>query len=141
MNLQLLITCVFLFLGSMVFARLVRDTTKEKLDRVFTKAEVNPSFKGGDEALNNYLNETVKPYDPDEGEEGTMHFVVSEKGNIYEVKIVGGYLSFERPLEKALLKSSGMWNSALENNIPVHAYCRVKVCYRDGRIWGEVVRD
>ena len=138
MNLQLLITCVFLFLGSMVFARLVRDTTKEKLDRVFTKAEVNPSFKGGDEALNHYLEETVKAYDPDAGEEGTLHFVVSEKGNIYEVKIVAGYLSFQRSAERALLKSSGMWNSGMQNNLPVHAYCRLKVFFKDGKICGEL---
>ena len=138
MNLQLLITCLFLFIGTMVLARLVRDTTREKLNVVYTNAAVPPSFKGGDEALNHYLDETVKPFDPDEGEEGIMHFVVSEKGNIYEIKLVAGYLSFERPLAKALSKSSGRWNSALVNNLSVHAYCRLRVSYRDGKIWGEV---
>lgn len=138
MNLQLLITCLFLFVGSMVFARLVTDTAKEKLDRVFRTVEVIPSFKGGPEALHTYLNETVETDSPQEGEEGTVTFIVSEKENIYEVQFIDSDLSFQRSLAKALSKSSGMWNSALVNDIPVHAYFTLKVSYRDGKIWGEV---
>jgi hypothetical protein len=42
------------------FRASVTDTTKESLDIIFTKEEVNPSFKGGNEALNKYLKENVR---------------------------------------------------------------------------------
>jgi hypothetical protein len=37
-----------------------------------------------------------------------IYFIVSAKGNIYDVKFLVGNISFERSLKKALLKSSGM---------------------------------
>jgi hypothetical protein len=61
-------------------------------------------------------------------------FVVSAKGNIYDIKRAGGDLSFEKALEKTLLKSSGQWNSALQNNYHVNAYCRLTVTFHNNKI-------
>lgn len=132
--LHLLIICLLLLGGTALFARSVMDTTKEKIDRIFTQSEVKPSFKGGDEALGNYLTSKVAASGENEGEEAKLCFIVSAKGNIYNVNIVQGDLSFERSLKKALLKSSGMWNSGLQNNLPINAYCTLKVAFANNRI-------
>lgn len=139
MRIRLLFTSLLLICGTGLFAQSDTDTTKENIDKVFVREEVNPSFKGGEEALNKYLNETVQTGQPDDGEEGTVYFIVSAKGNIYEVKMLPGNLSFEKSLTKALLKSSGLWNSGLQNNHHIHAYCRLKVTFQNDSIKAEIL--
>ena len=52
----LLFTCILLVSGtSCLLAQATTDSTKEDLDKVFVREEVKPSFKGGDDSLNNYL--------------------------------------------------------------------------------------
>lgn len=131
---RILFTSILLFNSRAVFAQSATDTTKEDLQIIFTKEEYAPSFKGGDEALNKYLIENVDTHDADNGEDGTVIFVVSRKGNIYEVKSLLGKLSFEKSLESALLKSSGLWKSALQNNHHINAYCKLKVTFRHKKI-------
>lgn len=138
MRLRLLLTPIFLFFATMLFAQSATDTTRENLDPIFTRVEIKPSFKGGDEALNKYLNEAVNTNDANNGETGMLFFIVSAKGNVYEAKAVTGNLSFQESLKNALSNSSGMWNSALQNNYHVHAYCRLKVTFRKGKIWTEI---
>jgi TonB family protein len=61
---------------------------------VYNKAEVDPSFKGGEEALVKYLNEHIKY--PEEakkrGVEGTVYvdFVVAEDGSVRETVVNDG---------------------------------------------------
>jgi len=53
---------------------------------VYRKSEVNPSYPGGDEAMNKYFNENIKyPQDAlDKGVEGTVfvEFVVDSQGKV-----------------------------------------------------------
>jgi len=56
---------------------------------VYNKAEVDPSFTGGDKAMMNYLRDNVKYPEKarDNGVEGTVfvNFIVDEKGMVREV--------------------------------------------------------
>jgi TonB family protein len=62
---------------------------------IYYKAEVDPSFAGGESAMNKYLSENIKyPADAqDNGDEGTVFidFVVDEMGNVSDVKETDGY--------------------------------------------------
>jgi hypothetical protein len=135
---RLLFTSILIISSRAVFAQAATDTTKEDLQIIFTKEEYAASFKGGDEALNKYLTENVDTHDANNGEEGTVIFVVSRKGNIYEVKSLFGNLSFEKSLESALLKSSGLWESAMQNNHHINAYCKLKITFRHKKIETEI---
>ena len=63
--------------------------TDAKGNVVYNKAEVDPTFNGGDEAMMKYLNDNVSyPTDAkDKGVEGTVYvdFVVSADGTVREV--------------------------------------------------------
>ena len=103
----LLFTCILLVSGtSWLLAQATTDSTKEDLDKVFVREEVKPSFKGGDDSLNNYLTQTVNLTEAENKEDGMVRFIVSAKGNIYEVKMAGGDLSFDR-LGGGLLLGAG----------------------------------
>lgn len=135
----LLFTCILLVSGtSWLLAQATTDSTKEDLDKVFVREEVKPSFKGGDDSLNNYLTQTVNLTEAENKEDGMVRFIVSAKGNIYEVKSAGGDLSFEESLENALLKSSGWWNSGMQNEHHVTAYCLLKISLRKNKIKAEI---
>lgn len=131
---RLLLTSILIISSTGLFAQAATDTSKEDIHLVFTKEEYPPSFKGGGEALNKYLTENVDTRHADDEEEGTVIFVVSGRGNIYEVKSLLGNLSFEKSLESALLKSSGMWESAMQNNRHINAYYRLKVTFQNKTI-------
>lgn len=135
----LLFTCIILVSGtSCLLAQATTDSTKEDMSRVFVREEVKPSFKAGGDSLNSYLDQTVNITDAANKEEGIVRFIVSAKGNIYEVKRAGGDLSFEGSLENALLKSSGQWNSGMQNEHHITAYCTLKISFRKNRITAEI---
>ena len=138
MRIHLLLIFLLLICGISLSAQSIVDSTNEKMERVFQTEEVKPSFKGGDEALNQYLNKNVNPGQPDDGDEATVIFIVSAQGNIFEVKELSGNLGFEKSLTKALLKSSGLWNSGLQNNHHIAAYCKLKITFRNEKIWAEI---
>ncbi len=116
------------------FSQSQTDTTKEDLDRLFTKVEVKPSFKAGAEALDNYLTQNISTSDAGNNENGTVVFIVSARGYIYQVTNTGGNLSFADALKTALLKSSGRWNSAMQNNYHVNAFCRLTITFHKNKI-------
>ncbi len=135
----LLFTALLLVSGtSFLFAQEATDSTKEDISKVFVREEVKPSFKGGDDSLDNYLNQTVNIANAENTEEGMVRFIVSAKGNIYEVKRFGGDLSFEEALENALLKSAGLWNSGLQNKHHITAYCTLKITLDKNRIKADI---
>ena len=137
-KIKLLFISVILISSSSIFGQTATDTTKEDLQIIFTKEEFTPSFIGGNDSLNKYLTENVDTRHADDAEEGTVIFVVSRKGNIYNVKSLPGNLSFEKSLESALLKSSGLWNSAMQNNHHINAYCKLKVTFQNKKIETEI---
>ncbi|MEO8861485.1 MAG: hypothetical protein ABI358_08685 [Ginsengibacter sp.] len=127
-------TIVFITITNGAFSQSQTDTTKEDLDRVFTKAEVKPSFKAGAEALDNYLTQNINTSDAGKNESGTVVFIVSAKGDIYQFTNTGGNLSFADALKTALRKSSGQWNSAMQNNYHVNAYCHLTITFHKNKI-------
>lgn len=123
---------------SCLLAQATTDSTKEDISKVFVREEVKPSFKDGDDSLNNYLTQTVNFTDAESTEDGLVRFIVSAKGNIYDVKSAGGDLSFEKSLENALLKSSGKWNSGMQNEHHITAYCTLKISFHKNKIKAEI---
>ena len=136
---RLLFTSILIICGTSLFAQAPLTTSKEDPDIIFTKVEVAPSFKDGIEALNKYLAKKLNTEGADDGEEGTVYFVVSKTGTIDQVKILSGNLSFENSLKRAILKSSGMWNSGLQNNHHVSAFCKLKVTFKNNSINAEIL--
>jgi serine protease inhibitor len=129
----LLFIPIFLFNSSKLLAQQAADTTKEKLDKIFTLSEVKPSFKGGNKALNKYLIENIDTRDAQQGEEAYIYFIVSAKGNIYRVQVAYSNISvvsLEKSLVAAIEKSSGMWNTGMQNEHHITAYCKLKIIFR-----------
>ncbi|MEO8413301.1 MAG: hypothetical protein ABI472_06560 [Ginsengibacter sp.] len=136
---HLLFTALLLVsVTSCLLAQAATDSAKEDISRVFVREEVKPSFKGGNDSLDNYLTQTVNLADAENTENGMVKFIVSAKGNIYEVQRVFGDLSFEKSLENALLKSSGQWNSGLQNEHHITAYCILKISFHKKRIKAKI---
>jgi len=76
------------------YEKLCKDTpsyTDAKGNLVYNKAESNPSFVGGNEAMMTYLKENVKfPQDAiDKQDEGLVYvdFVISKNGTVREVEV------------------------------------------------------
>lgn len=136
---RLIFTSILLICGTGLFAQVPPTASKEHADIIFTKVEVNPSFKDGIEALNKYLTKNVNTVGANDGEEGTVYFVVSKTGTIDKFKMLSGNLSFENALERAILKSSGMWNSGLQNSHHVNVYCKLKVTFQNNSIKVEIL--
>lgn len=116
------------------FCQSATDTTREDLGRIFIRQEVNPSFAKGEDSLSIYLQQNINTSHAAKKEEGWVKFIVSSRGNIYEVTRLQGKLSFEDELKSALLKSSGQWNSGLQNNYHINAYCSLKITLRNNKI-------
>ncbi|MEP7232235.1 MAG: hypothetical protein ABI691_18375 [Ginsengibacter sp.] len=136
---RLLFTAIlFVSATSCLLAQAITDSVKEDIDKVFTREEVKPPFKGGDKALNNYLTQMVNTIGVEQEEDCIVRFIVSAKGNIYKIEKVSGDLSFEESLENALLKSSGRWNSGVQNKHHVTAYCTLKISLHKNRIKAEI---
>ncbi len=130
-------------MSSGVFGQAAADTAGEKLDKIFTIAEVSPSFKGGEKALNKYLTENIDMQHAQRGDEAYIYFIVSAKGNVYQVQIAQSNISvvsLEKSLVAAIEKSSGMWNTAMQNEHHVTAYCKLKITFRHKKIETEIKR-
>lgn len=124
--------------SSCLLAQAATDSTKEDISKVFMREEVAPSFKGGEDSLDNYLTQTVNIADAGNTEGFMVRFIVSAKGNIYEVKSVGGDPDLEESLKNALLKSSGLWNSGMQNEHHITAYCTLKISVHNNRLMAEI---
>lgn len=139
LNTRLLFTSILLICGTGLFAQAPRTSIKDDPNIIFIRVEVNPSFKDGIEALNKYLTKKINTAGADDGEEGTVYFIVSKTGTIDNIQRISGNLSFENALKRAILKSSGMWNSALQNNNPVTALCKLKITFQNNSIQAEIL--
>ena len=129
---RLLFTSILLICGSGLFAQSSNDSTKEDLSRIFVTEQVKPSFIGGIDSLNNFLNLEVNTYGATDGERSIVKFIVSSKGNIYQVS--GVNLSFGKSLVRALLKSSGQWKGGFQNGRYVNAICTISITFYNNRI-------
>ena len=110
------------------------DTTHEDISKVFTRVEVSPSFKAGKDSLNNYLTQYVIPSHTYKHGKFILRFIVSSKGNVYEVTREFGNQNFAAIFENAIRKSSGQWNSGMQNGHPVNAYCELTITLKGKKI-------
>ncbi len=94
---------------------------------VYNKAEVNPSFRGGDEAMMNYLKDNIVfPKEAEEkGSEGTVYvdFVIAANGTVREVSVTDAVgedvdQSF-RDEAVRVVTSMPKWTAGRQNGKPV----------------------
>jgi hypothetical protein len=62
---------------------IIKIDTAEDEDKVFTREEVKPSFRGGEQALDSFLTQQVNTSDMGNNEKATIVFIVSANGNYF----------------------------------------------------------
>lgn len=130
----LIASILFITATDAAFSQSQTNTAQEDISKVFVREEVKPSFTKGEDSLNNYLTQNVNASNISKNENCTLKFIVSSKGNIYEVTNVSGNPGFVEELKRTLLKSSGQWSSGLQNGHHINAYCILKVTLGKNRI-------
>jgi TonB family protein len=104
---------------------------------VYNKAEVDPSYQGGDDAMTKYLRDNLKyPSSAREnGIEGTVFvdFVVNEKGRVREViatDVVGENVDLTLKEEAVrVVASMPGWNAGLQRGTPVDVAFSVPITF------------
>ena len=109
------------------FCQVPTDTTHEDISKVFTRGEVSPSFKAGEDSLNSYLTQYVNTSHASKHDKCILRFIVSARGNVYDVTKEFGNQNFAEAFENAISKSSGQWNSGMQNGHHVNAYCELTI--------------
>lgn len=120
------------------FCQAQKNTANEDMNMVFTREEIKPSFKSGADSLNIYLTQNVDVSQSSRNEKSDVRFIVSSKGNVYDVIGISGNQDFVNALRSALLKSSGLWNSGIQNGHHINAYCMLKVVLHKKMIQAEI---
>lgn len=99
-----------------------------------SNVDTQPSFPGGDEALQKFLTENIHYPEPalENGIEGvvTIDFLVKADGSIGETKIVR---MIDPDLEDEavrIVKSMPKWNPGIYNGKPVDSWFRVPIKFR-----------
>lgn len=103
------------------------DTTHEDISKVFRRLEIMPSFKAGEDSLSSYLAKYVNASQASKHGKCILRFIISSKGNVYEVTREFGNENLSKAFENAILKSSGQWNSGMQNGHHVNAYCELTI--------------
>ena len=104
-------------------------------DAVFTKADIPPSFPGGDSAWKKYLQKALNPSTPVEhgAPEGTYRviaqFIVDTAGFIHDLKALThfGYGMEDEVIR--ILKLGPTWIPAMQNRRKVNAYVKQPVTF------------
>jgi TonB family protein len=105
---------------------------------VYLKAEIEPSFPGGEEALMAYLNKTIQyPKEAFEnGDEGTIfvNFVVSQDGRVRDVMVVNEPTETNDThlMDEAIrvVKSMPKWNPGKQQGKAVEVAFEVPITFR-----------
>jgi len=105
---------------------------------VYLKAEIEPSFPGGEEALTNYLNKTIKyPKEASEnGDEGTVFvdFIVSESGQVRDVTVNDESSeredSFLRDEAIRVVRSMPLWKPGKQQGKAVEVAFNLPITFR-----------
>ncbi|MES2618367.1 MAG: energy transducer TonB [Bacteroidota bacterium] len=93
------------------------------------RVEKEPTFIGGDEALESYMQNIVHP---DITLKGTILvvFIINEKGEITDIKTDGkGNPKLEEAAKEAVAKMNGKWNPGIQNKIPVKVICKIPISF------------
>jgi protein TonB len=128
--------------GNDAFGEVVKDegeptiTEKPKEPEVFEYVEEFAEFPGGPAALKKYLGENIiyPPTAVELGVQGTVYvrFIVSEKGNISNVKVTKGIPDCDECSEEAIrvFKSMPDWKPGKNNGKSVNSYFNSKVTFK-----------
>jgi protein TonB len=128
--------------GNDAFGEVVKDegeptqTEKPKEPEVFEYVEEFAEFPGGAAALKKYLSEKIvyPPTAVELGVQGTVfvRFIVSERGNISNVRVTKGIPDCDECSEEAIrvFKSMPDWKPAKNNGKNVNSYFNSKVTFK-----------
>ncbi len=128
--------------GNDAFGEVVKDegeptqTEKPKEPEVFEYVEEFAEFPGGPAALKKYLAENIiyPPTAVELGVQGTVfvRFIVSERGNISNVRVTKGIPDCDECSEEAIrvFRSMPDWKPAKNNGKNVNSYFNSKVTFR-----------
>ena len=121
-----------LFLIFVACSRSVDNTLPEKNQQT-VKNETDPEYPAGREAWMRYLSKNFKyPKEAVEKEiQGTVvvQFLVDKEGNIHNVKALSGPEEL-KPEAVRLIKESGKWIPAKNNNQNVNTYRKQPITFR-----------
>ena len=104
-------------------------------DRTFTKVEKLPSLRISKQAF----GDSIVTYLIAKGisvEEGTilLQFVVNCHSQIKDIEILSSNLSYDRTLKESLLKYSGLWLPARQNDYIVNSYVLLKMKFEGNKL-------
>jgi len=109
------------------------DTNRKAGKEVFTQVEQQPCFKGGDEALGQYLGKTIKY--PQEARNKNIQgrvvlsFIVEKDGALSNIKVVRslGYGTDEEAVKA--MKASPKWTPGVQNGMKVRVQYAVPISF------------
>lgn len=113
-------------------------TYKDALgNTVYIKAEIDPSYNGGDAAMSKYLRENLKYPEVarDKGQEGTVFvdFVVDSKGRVREVvasDVIGEDVDISLKEEAVrVVASMPVWNAGLQQSKAVDVSFSIPITF------------
>ncbi len=125
----------FLLLISLLFSCAVQKKEVVKDDTIYEVADVPPTFKGGPQALYNFIGSKLvyPPSAEKQGIEGTVvvRFVIDEKGNVvnaHTVRSSGNKVLDNEALR--VIKSLPKWNAGKKDGEPVKVYYTLPIRFK-----------
>jgi len=100
----------------------------------FRKVDVMPEFKGGQEALNQFITKNIKYPEAaiNSKKEGTVYvtFIIEKDGSISQIKALKGIgEEFEREAEK-VVKKMPKWTPGMQNNEAVRVMLSLPIEFK-----------
>jgi protein TonB len=98
---------------------------EEDWEKVFLKVEIESQYPGGSSAWKRYLERNMRyPQEAqDNGIQGTVvvQFIVDKEGVVSDVEVLSGPQELRAEAVR-VIKKSGKWTAAVQNNIKVKSY-------------------
>ena len=111
------------------------ENNLDKADKIFTKAEVNPSFSNGDAQWRKYLEINLdasvprKHNAPESAYTTVIQFIVDKKGNITNVKPLTNQDYGMEEEAVRVIKAGPKWVPAMANGQPVSVYIKQAITF------------
>ena len=122
------------FLAGKIATAQTTDTARWR-NIIFTKAEYNPVYKGGDTAWIQFLNKNLNyPQEAmDKEQQGTImvQFIVETDGKISDIKaITSPAKSLVKEAIRIVQLSDGNWEPAIQNGVKVRCYAKRPIQFK-----------
>ncbi|HEY1025299.1 MAG TPA: TonB family protein [Sphingobacteriaceae bacterium] len=103
----------------------------------YNKLEKLPEFKGGADAFNRFLSQTIR-YPPEARSNGItgrvfLQFVIAADGSVQDVEVVGAVHPLLDREAASVMKRSPRWIPATQKGIPVKVMYRMPINFQLGR--------